>query len=115
MRGTCARSPVGANLKGMPVSLEFLRGMLVLLAIFFAYMAGRSIAAARRGRVAKSKLFAWIIRLTVCAAAVAYRSRFDLIDIALSVLAALGLAVGYWEESRPKSQEDLARKMFPEN
>jgi hypothetical protein len=101
--------------KYMPVSLEFLRGMLVLLAIFFAYMAGRSIAASRRGRVAKSRVYAWIIRLTVCSAAVAYRSRFDLIDIALCVLAALALAAGYWEESRPKSQEDLTRKMFPEN
>jgi hypothetical protein len=51
----------------------------------------------------------------VCGAAVAYRSRFDLIDIAFCVLAALALAAGYWEESRPKSEEDLTRKMFPQN
>ena len=99
----------------MPVSLEFLRGMLALLALFLANMAGRSNAAARRGRVAKNRVYAWVIRLAVCGAAVAYRSRFDLIDIALCVLAALGLAAGYWEESRPRSQEDLARKIFPEN
>ena len=28
---------------------------------------------------------------------------------------ALALAAGYWEENRPKSEEDLTRKMFPEN
>ena len=89
--------------------------MLVLLALFFAYMAGRSIAGLRRRRVAKSRLYAWIIRLTVCGAAVAYRSRFDVIDAAFCVLAALALAAGYWEENRPKNEEDLARKMFPED
>ena len=100
------------HLENMPVPLEFLRGMLVVMALFFAYMAGRSLVGVQRRRVQKSKLYAWLIRLVVCAGAAAYRHPFDLLDAALCLLAALALAAGYWDEKRPRTEEDLSREMF---
>ncbi len=95
-------------------SLEFMRGVLGVLALGCVYMAARSLVAFRRGAVRISRLYAWILRATVCLAAVAFRHEIDTIDIAIWILAAIAFAAGYWEASRPRKQEDLTSQIFPE-
>jgi hypothetical protein len=98
----------------MVVPIEFLRGVLGILCVLFAHMAGRSMVAVRAGRQKNSRLIAWVIRATVCAAALMFRHSLDLVAGGVIALAVLAAAAGYWAESRPKKQEDLAQKMFPD-
>ena len=98
----------------VPVSLEFLRGALGVLCILFAHMAGRSGAALRKGQLKVSRLYAWVVRASVCAIGVAVRHPLDAIDIAVWTLGAAAFALGWWDASREKKSEDLARQIFPE-
>jgi uncharacterized membrane protein len=96
----------------MPVPLDFLRGVLGVLAILFAHVLGRSIVRVRRGMIRSRSLYGWVIRTLLCAAAVLWRRGFDGISISVLVVAAASLALGAWQEQRPKKQEDL--KIFGE-
>jgi len=98
----------------MPASLEFLRGVLGVLCVMFAFMAGRSAGAVRRGQIKVSRLYAWIIRAGVCAIGVAVRHSLDGIDIGVWVFGAAAFALGWWAVSREKETEDLTRQIFPE-
>src|SRR5258708_39608362 len=98
----------------MPVSMEFLRGVLGMIALGCAYMAGRSLVAVRKGWQKLSRLYGWVIRMTVCLAAVAFRHSVDTVDIAIWVLAGVTFAGGCWNASRQKPREDLTREIFPE-
>ncbi len=96
----------------MPVPLEFLRGVLGLLCVFFAHMAGRSAAAVALGRQKRSRLYAWLIRTTVCAAAMLFRQSLDAIAIGVYVLACAAAGLGWWLERRPRQDEDLTNEIF---
>jgi hypothetical protein len=98
----------------MPVSLEFLRGVLGVLCIFFAHMAGRSAAAVRKGQQKISKLYGWILRTVVCAAVMVFRQPVDNTAIAVWTLAVAAFAVGMWAVSRQKPPEDVSGQIFPE-
>ena len=98
----------------MPVPTEFLRGVLGVIALGCAYLAGRSLLAVRKGWHKLSKLYGWLIRLTVCLAAVAFRHPVDMVDIALWVLAAAAFAGGFWSAGHQKPPEDLTHEIFPE-
>jgi hypothetical protein len=98
----------------MPVPIEFLRGVLGLLCLFFAHLAGRTAWAVRTGRAKTSRLYAWIIRTTVCAGALLFRHSVDGVAIAVFALAAVAAGAGWWVESRPKKEEDLTREIFPD-
>jgi hypothetical protein len=98
----------------MPASLEFLRGVLGVLCVMFAYMAGRSGAAVRKRQVKVSRLYGWILRAAVCAAGVAVRHPVDAIDIGVWVFGAAAFAFGWWAVSREKPSEDLTHQIFPE-
>lgn len=98
----------------MPVSLEFLRGMLGVLCIFFAHMAGRSAASVRKGQQKISKLYGWILRAVVCAAVMVFRHPADNVAIGVWVLAGAAFGVGMWTVSRQKPPEDLTEHIFPE-
>jgi hypothetical protein len=71
----------------------------------------------RQGRVRISNLYGWVIRLTLCMAAVWYpvRGSVDTIDLAIWALAVAAIGVGYWEASRVRVQEDLTHEMFPDS
>lgn len=97
----------------MPVPLEFLRGVLGVLCVFFAHMAGRGVVAVRTGRGKLSRLYAWILRAVVCAAALIFRHPVDLVVMALWGLAAMAFAAGLWVASRPRKDEDLTSVIFP--
>jgi hypothetical protein len=98
----------------MPVSMEFLRGMLGLFGIACAYMTGRSFAAVRRGWQKLSRLYGWIFRALVCLLAMAFRFPLDFVDMMVWALAAIAFALGYWNTSREKPQEDLTNTIFPD-
>jgi hypothetical protein len=98
----------------MPVPIEFLRGILGILCVFFAHMLGRSAAAVHGGRQKKTRLYAWTIRTAVCGAALLFRHPVDAVAIGVYAVAAVVLALGYWAEQRPKEEEDLTHEIFPE-
>jgi len=98
----------------MPASLEFLRGVLGVLCVMFAHMAGRSGAAVRKGQLKISRLYAWVLRAAVCAAGVAVRHSLDAIDIGVWVLGGAAFAFGLWDGARQKKSEDLSRQIFPD-
>lgn len=96
----------------MPVPLEFLRGVLGLLCVFFAHMAGRSAAAVGLGRQKPSRLYGWLIRTTLCAGAMLFRQSLDAVAIAVYALACVAAGLGWWMERRPRQEEDLSRELF---
>jgi hypothetical protein len=98
----------------MPVPFEFLRGVLGVLCVLFAHMAGRSAVAVRRGQQKISRVYGWGLRAAACAVVVALRQSVDVIDIAVWVLAAAAFAAGWWMASRAKPTEDMTRQIFPE-
>jgi hypothetical protein len=96
------------------VPVEFLRGVLGVLCIFFAHMAGRSAMAVRKGQQKVSRLYAWILRTMVCAAIMVFRHPVDNIAITVWTMAAAAFAFGLWSVSRQKPSEDLTHEIFPE-
>jgi len=98
----------------MPVSFEFLRGVLGVIGIACAFMAGRSVIAVRRGWQKLSTLYGWIIRSLVCLAAIIFRHPIDNIAIILWALAAACFGLAMWQTSHRKPPEDLTRQIFPE-
>jgi hypothetical protein len=98
----------------MPVSMEFLRGVLGMIAIGCAYMTGRAYVAVRKGWHKVSRLYGWIIRTLLCLLAMAFRFPVDFVDIAVWTLAVVFFAIAAWHTSREKPQEDLTNTIFPE-
>ena len=99
----------------MPVSLEFLRGMLGLFCIFFAYELGRVIIKAQKGLVRQARAYAWFFRMFLCLLAITWRHQLGLADYGVFVFSAAALALGLWLEWRPRHEpEDLSKEIFPE-
>jgi hypothetical protein len=99
----------------MAVSFEFLRGVLGVLGIFFAYLAGRAGAQVRKGQQKLRGFYAWVIRAAVCLIAVSIRHELGALDIAIWVLSAASCAVGWWNAANAKPPEDLTHQIFPES
>ena len=97
----------------MPIPMDGLRVVLGLLCLFFAHLLGRSIVRARRGQGSRS-LYGWLIRTAITAGAILWRRGLDNIAVVAFTLAAASLAVGMWDEQRPKKQEDLTKEIFGE-
>jgi hypothetical protein len=98
----------------VPVSFEFLRGIVGVLGIGCSYMTGRSYALLRKGQQSQFRFFGWVLRTLLCLVAVALRHSLDTADIAIGALCLLAFAVAVWDHSRVKKEEDLTRTMFPE-
>ena len=98
----------------MPVPLDILRAVLGLLCVFFAHFLGRSIVRLRRGLQRPRNFYGWLIRMAIAGGVILWRRGFDAISIATLVLAAASLALGVWDEQRPKKQEDLTKQIFGE-
>lgn len=98
----------------MPVPIEFLRGVLGVLCVFFAHMAGRSYGAVRQGRQKLSRFVGWALRTVLCGAIVVFRHEVDSIAIGVWGFALIAFALGLWDIIRPRKQEDLTDEIFPE-
>src|SRR5579872_2089205 len=98
----------------MPASLELLRIVMGALSALFAHLFGRSVALRSKGRERRRPLLTWALRFTLAAAAICYFGvdRFAAIVLVLDVLV---FALGWWDEWRPKHQDDLTRQMFPDD
>ena len=98
----------------MPVSLEFLRLLLGGLSILFAHFFGRAIAKVSKGKERKRALYTWALRFILTVAAICYRS-VDRLAFVVLALDAVAFGLGWWDEWRPKREEDLTRTMFPDD
>jgi len=101
----------------MPLPIDFMRGLVGVIGIGCAYMLARAIAAVQRGQAGVSKLYSWLLRLVLCMAAVWYpvRGSVDTADLVIWTLAAAAFAVGYWDATRARKQEDLTHEIFPDS
>ena len=100
--------------KEMPVSLEFLRGVLGVLCVIFAHFAGRTAAAVKKGRQKPSRLTSWMFRTLACAIAISIRHPLDMIVVAVWLLSVVAFAIGWWDVFRErKEEEDLTEQIFP--
>jgi hypothetical protein len=104
-----------ANSKMMPnVSMEFIRGVLGLLCLFFGYMGGRSAAAVSKGNARATRLYTWILRMVVCSFGLVIRSPIDGFVVAIWGLEITLFGLGYWMVQNQRPAEDLTREIFPE-
>ena len=97
----------------MGVSFEFLRGVLGIIGVGCAFMAGRTLAALRKGQEKLPRLYAWVIRTILCLGAIVLRHPVDGIALVVWAVAALALAAGYWQTLHQKPPEDLSDQIFP--
>jgi hypothetical protein len=98
----------------MDVSFEFLRGVLGVLGIFFAYLAGRAGAQVRKGTGKLMRFYAWLLRAAACIVVVSIRHPLETMDMVIWGVSGAALVLGWWEASRARPQEDLTREIFPE-
>lgn len=96
------------------VPIEFIRGVLGLLCLFFGYMAGRAAAAVQKGRMRATRLYTWILRLVVCSVGLVIRNPIDTIAIGVWTLSLAAAAAGYYLVQHEKPPEDLTHEIFPE-
>jgi hypothetical protein len=91
-----------------------MRGILGIIGLACAYMAGRSLVAVRQGWQKPGALYGWIIRAVLCLAVIAFRHTVDIVAIALWIMAAAAFALAAWQTSHRPPPEDLTRQIFPE-
>jgi hypothetical protein len=96
------------------VSLEFLRGVLGVLAVFFSHLAGRSGARVRKGKQRLTSFYAWLLRTALCVVGASIKHPLEAMDIIVWVLSAAAFTLGWWDASRVRPEEDLAKDMFSE-
>jgi hypothetical protein len=96
------------------VPMEFIRGVLALLCLFFGHMGGRAAAAAAKGRQTGRRMFTWIARMVLASGALLVRHEIDTVVIAVWALELALFAAGYWMVLNQKPPEDLTREIFPE-
>src|SRR5713226_3251244 len=96
----------------MRVSVEFLRILIGLLSLLFSHFFGRALYNVPKGRQSRSRLFTWGLRMALTLIAVCYFG-VDRFAVIILLLALGALAAGYWDESRPRKQEDLSKALFP--
>lgn len=97
----------------MPVSLEFIRGIVGVIGVGCAYMTGRAYVLFRKGLQRQFRFFGWIFRTALCMIAVGLRHSLDTADIATWALAAIAFGLAVWQHLREKPKEDLTHTMFP--
>ena len=95
------------------VSFELLRVVLAIIGVACAWMAGRSLAAVRKGWQKPSKLYGWVIRAVVCVTAIVFRHSVDGMALAAWALAALAFGLGYYMALHQKPPEDLSHDIVP--
>jgi hypothetical protein len=96
------------------VPIEFIRGVLALLCLFFGHMGGRAAAAVSKGQKPGNRLFAWIARMLLASAGLVFRHPIDAVVLGVWGLELLLFGAGYWLVLHQKPPEDLTHEIFPE-
>jgi hypothetical protein len=91
----------------VPVSFEFLRGVLAVCAVIFAHLSGRSAMAVRKGTQKLSRLYGWILRAVAAAGAIIVKHPVDGLIIGIWAVCLLAFAIGWWDAGRPRKVDDL--------
>ncbi|HOK45374.1 MAG TPA: hypothetical protein PLK67_05555 [Bryobacteraceae bacterium] len=89
----------------MPI--ELLRVLLGLLALFFAYALGRTVARLRKYKRPLTKALTWVLRTAVCLFAVLWQRGLDVTSIVFLILSAATFGIGYYLEWRPRHVEEI--------
>src|SRR5262244_2430883 len=89
----------------MAVSFEFLRGVLGVLCVFFGHLSGRSAVAVKTGRQRPRTLWSWVVRTLICAIAIWWRFRGDVVNVAIWTITLVAFALGWWDASRERKPE----------
>ena len=82
-----------------------MRGILALMAMFFAFQLGGGVG--RRRRIA-----GWAMRTLLTLLGVWWRNRYDGVFFGTVALVLLLAGFGYYLAIRPKYKEDIVEKMF---
>ena len=93
--------------------IELLRGLLGLIGLGSAFMAGRTMAAVRKGLLKAGRHYAWMVRAVVCLAALAFRHSLDALMIGAWALSLAAFAGGWWHASHRQPPEDLSQEIVP--
>jgi hypothetical protein len=93
--------------------MELLRGLLALIGIGSAFMAGRTMAAVRQGLLKPGRHYAWMVRAVVCLAALSFRHSPNALMIGAWALSFAAFAGGWRYASHPQPPEDLSREIVP--
>jgi hypothetical protein len=94
------------------VPFAFLRGLLGVLCVVFAHMAGRTWMGVRKRRVRPARFYGWLLRTAACVAVLAFRNPLNTLTIVVWILAAAAFLAGAWTVSREKPPDDLTSTMF---
>ena len=98
----------------MALSLQFARVILGLLCIFFAHCLGRSLARRKKPARGRYGWLSWLLRTAVTAMGVLWREGLDRLAAGVLALAVLAAALGFYDEWRPRRDQDPTRTMFPD-
>lgn len=96
-----------------PEQLQFVRIVLLLLAVLFAHFLGRVIARLRLQKQPYTKAATWFLRTVVALGGVAWIRGFDRTTIVALALCAIAVAAGMWIETRPRKVEEV--HLFPDD
>jgi hypothetical protein len=96
------------------VPIEFMRGVVGLLCLFFGYMGGRAAGAVAKGLQPGRRLITWFLRMAVASALLMFRNPIDTLVIAIWLLELALFGLGYWLVRNQKPPEDLTHEIFPE-
>jgi hypothetical protein len=89
------------------VPIQFLRFIVGLLAVLFAYGLGRVATRLRRNHLPMTKALTWFLRTAVAVLAILWTRGFDSLGIVLLSLTALSCAAGVYIEMRPRKTEEI--------
>jgi len=89
------------------VPMQFLRVILGLLAMFFAYALGRVATRLHRAGQPVAKALTWVLRTAVALIALFWTRGFDAVGIVMLCLTAVSLAAGAFVEMRPRRTEEV--------
>ena len=95
------------------IPLGLVRALLGLLALFVAYLSGRSAARLFERRERLSRTIAWVVRVALAIGAIVWFGGLDVLARIVLVLAAAAAGSGAWRQLHPPPPEDLSRQIFP--
>ncbi len=90
-----------------PFPIQFLRVLLGLLAMFFAYALGRAATRLHNAGQPMTRALTWLLRTVVSLGAILWIRGLDLVGATMLALAAASLAAGVYLESRPHKTDGI--------
>jgi hypothetical protein len=90
----------------MVVSYEFLRGVLGMIGLACAYMAGRGLTQVRQGRQRPAYVLGWLIRAALCMGGIVFRHSVDSVAMAMWAAAVVAFAAAFMQGARRRTPHE---------